>query len=29
MRSISHNLRTPTNASLNYIEAALKDGNIS
>ena len=29
MRSISHELRTPVNGSINYIEAALNDNRIS
>ena len=29
MRTISHELRTPVNGSLNYIEASLKDKKIS
>ena len=27
MRSISHELRTPVNGSINYLEAAIKDKN--
>ena len=29
MRTISHEIRTPINGSLNYVEAALKDKNIT